>query len=105
MTTYAETIRKQAASQLDWILNVQRAGMGCSEALTRLNTTTARKLLGQMSSNAESIGQGNAGGFMVKAGKIIAEHCGASLECAVQSQKQLLASVDKAARVASTNSR
>lgn len=105
MHAYAETIRKQATSQLDWILNVQRAGMGCCEALTQLNTTTARELLGQMSSNAESIGQGNAGDFMVKAGKIIAEHCGASLECAFQSQKQLLASVDKATRVVTTNSK
>lgn len=105
MHAYAEAIRKQATSHLDWILNVQRAGLGCCEALTQLNTTTARKLVGQMSSNAESLGQGNAGDFMVKAGKIVAEHCGASLECAFQSQKQLLASVDKAPRVATSKSK
>lgn len=105
MHANAETLKKQAASHLDWILNVQRAGMGCCETLTQLNTTTARKLLGQMTSNAESLGQGHAGDFMVKAGRIVAEHCEASLECAFQSQRQLLASVDKATRVATTNSK
>jgi hypothetical protein len=101
-----EFLRRQATSNLDWILDAQRAGFVWIETLTQLNATTSRKLLNQLSSSAEPLNQGKSSDFLTNAGKLVAEHCGASFESAFRTQRQLLAAASKnAPRVETANSK
>ena len=90
-----ESLRQQATSHLDWILDAQRAGFAWIETLTQLNATTSRKLLNQVSSSAVSLNQGKSSDFLTNTGRIVADHWGASFESALRTQRQLHASATK----------
>jgi hypothetical protein len=101
-----ESLRQQATSHLDWILDAQRAGFVWIETLTQLNATTSRKLLNQVSSSAVSLNQGKSSDFLTNAGRIVADHWGASFESALRTQRQLHASATKnAPRVETASSK
>lgn len=88
-----EVLTQQTQAQLDRMLSIQRVGLGCCESAIKVNSTTTRKLLGQINSNADAVCKGKVGDLMVGIGKVFADHWEASVGCALQAQQQLIASI------------
>jgi hypothetical protein len=87
------TMATQTITHLDRFVAVQRAGLDCVDALTKLNAATARNLIDHVGRQSNVDGNGSLGALAVGVSKTIAEHWEASFSFVLQTQQHLIASL------------